>query len=172
MASFRPSEKELDRALADALSTSQPFLQWFLGCTKFASRNAKIVSCRSDHPWGTHPYVLDCGEAEGVETTRQSETDILLIVKAADEETLGIHVENKVGVGRFTADQPEMYAFRARHWIGNPRYGNYTDFDTVLIAPRGFIERNHDQVLCFGAVLAHEDIAQYVPAFAPGPEKG
>jgi hypothetical protein len=164
---LKQSEKALDRALYKALEARGHFLRWFLARTKFKGRSAILVDCRCDHPWGKHPYFkIDPTTGARVETKRESETDILLTLQAQDGEILGVHIENKLGAGKFTSDQPEMYAHRAKHWIGNPRYGGYTDFDTVLVAPLVFIERNKNQLKHFGRFLSHEDIAAHIPEFA------
>jgi hypothetical protein len=163
------SEKELDLAIAAKLENDPAFLQYLLERTSFRDRGAVFRSCRSNHPWGSHPYPQK--DTAGVEAivNRQSETDVLLTVTAQDGEVLGVHIENKIGPGRFTADQPEMYEHRAKHWVGNPRYGAYTDFDTVLIAPAAFIERNAAQSAPFGARFTHEEIAVFVPEFGSAP---
>lgn len=161
-----PTEKELDIALAQALQSSPEFLRWFLGRTKFADRNAVVVNCRADNPWGTHPFpTKDPATGVTAESRRQSETDVLLILKTDTEDILGVHIENKIGSGCFTADQPEMYWHRAKHWVGKAHYGGYTDFDTVLIAPYAFVNQNSDQVRHFGSFISHEDIAAHIPLF-------
>ena len=161
-----PTEKELDLALARALANSRKFLLWFLGCTKFADRKVVVVSCRADNPWGTHPFPAKNAETGvTVGSRRQSETDVLLILRTESGDVLGVHIENKIGSGRFTADQPAMYWHRAKHWIGNPHYGGYSDFDTVLIAPFAFLNQNSDQVEHFGSFISHEEIADHIPLF-------
>jgi hypothetical protein len=167
---MRPSEKELDLALANELASSTEFLRWFLSHTKFASRSAAFVSCRSNSPWGTHPFpIKDPSSGSTVETMRQSETDVLLIVQALDGEILGVHVENKIGTGKFTANQPEMYSHRAKHWIGNAHYGGYKDFDTLLLAPAAFLEQCTDQSKYFGGAISHEELATKIPLFGSRP---
>ena len=162
-----PTEKALDRALAKAIEAPGPFLGWLLGHTKFANRGATLIKCRCDHPWGKHPYTaIDQATGASVQSFRESETDVLVVLRASDGETLGVHIENKLGSGRFTADQPEMYAFRAKHWIGNAKYGGYSDFDTILLAPLEFKLRNSDQLRHFGCFVSHEDVATHVPEFA------
>ena len=160
------SEKELDLLLAAKLENDAEFLQFLLTRTRFAERGAEFRSCRANHPWGAHPFPHK-NFAMGTEppVTRQSETDVLLTVTAKEGEVLAIHIENKIGAGKFTADQPEMYKHRAAHWIGNANYGAYSDFDTVLIAPVEFLERNAEQAVHFGARFSHEEIAELIPEF-------
>jgi hypothetical protein len=89
-----------------------------------------------------------------------------------DGEILAVHIENKRGSGKFTRDQPQMYWHRAHHWVGNPHYGAYADFDTALIAPKAFLERHPEQRRHFGCFLSHEDAAFHIPAFAMGHKEG
>jgi hypothetical protein len=160
------TEKELDRALAAELETNPNFVDWLISHTKFSGCGATFHSCRADHPWGTHPFPsIDPATGENITTRRQSETDVLLVVSDRSGRLLGLHIENKVGAGKFTDLQPEMYAHRATHWIGNPRYGGYADFETILIAPEVFRERNAAQAALFGCFVSHEAVAQHVPLF-------
>ena len=161
-----PSEKELDLALASALESKPGCLSWLLGHTKFADLEAVFHSCRTDHPWGTHPFpVTDPITGQTAVLDRQSETDILLVVKDRRGRLLGVHIENKIGSGRFTTLQPEMYKHRAVHWIGNARYGGYVDFDTVLLAPEAFQRRNLDEAALFGCFISHESVGHFIPLF-------
>jgi hypothetical protein len=160
------TEKELDRTLAFELETNPKFLDWFVSHTKFSDCGATFHSCRADHPWGTHPFpYVDRGPGESITTKRQSETDVLLVVADKSGRLLGVHIENKVGAGKFTDLQPEMYAHRAAYWIGNPRYGGYTDFETVLLAPEAFRQRNTGQASLFGCFISHEAVGQHIPLF-------
>ena len=160
------TEKELDRALAVELETNPKFLEWLISQTKFAGCGAIFQSCRANHPWGTHPFPgVDPVTGKSITTKRQSETDVLLVVVDRDGRLLGLHIENKIGAGKFTDLQPEMYAHRAAHWIGNPRYGSYADFETVLVAPEVFQQRNAEQAALFGCFISHEAVAKYIPLF-------
>jgi hypothetical protein len=82
-----------------------------------------------------------------------------------DGRILGIHIENKVGAGKFTDLQPEMYPFRAAHWVGNAHYGGYVDFETVLLAPDAFRQRNSVQAEHFGCFISHEAVGQHIALF-------
>ena len=160
------TEKELDLALASELEQNPAFLAWFLSHTRFANSRAHFYSCRANHPWGTHPFRhVDSSGTESVET-RQSETDVLLLLKESTGRIVAVHIENKVGAGKFTADQPEMYAQRAAHWVRNERYGGYEEFDIVLVAPEEFVSRNAEQAAIFPVVISHESIGQHIPLFA------
>ena len=124
------------------------------------------MCCRSNHPWGTHPFPAEDLVTGAIQTTqRQSETDVLLIVTDEANRIIGLHIENKVGSGKFTSAQPEMYQHRAEHWIRNARYGNYSEFDTVLLAPVAFRSRHESQAGCFGCFIAHEEVAKFIPLF-------
>jgi hypothetical protein len=61
-----------------------------------------------------------------------------------------------------------MYAVRAKKWQGRPKYQNYEEWETVLIAHSEFIERNHTDSSKFGCVVRHEEIAAFVPQFTYG----
>jgi hypothetical protein len=160
------TEKELDLALAAELEFNSAFLQWFVTQTKFADCGAVFRSCRANHPWGSHPFPsTDAATGERASTLRQSETDVLLIVSDRNGQLLGLHIENKVGAGKFTELQPEMYAHRAAHWIGNPRYGGYADYETVLLAPEVFQRRNKAQAALFGCFVSYEEVGQFIPLF-------
>jgi hypothetical protein len=160
------SEKELDLALASELEHNPAFLSWFLSHTKFAGSEVSFHACRANHPWGTHPFRhTDGSGAESVQS-RQSETDVLLLLKEQNGRIVAVHIENKVGAGKFTNNQPEMYAQRAAHWVGNPRYGGYEEFDIVLVAPQEFVSRNSEQAAIFPVFVSHESIGQHIPLFA------
>ena len=86
-----PSEKELDRALALELETNSEFLSWLISHTKFAGEDVKFHSCRADHPWGSHPFTSsDLAADETTTVTRQSETDVLLVISDENGRKLGI----------------------------------------------------------------------------------
>jgi hypothetical protein len=160
------TEKELDQALAAELESNPAFLEWLLSQTKFSGSGAVFHRCRVDHPWGTHPFPsFDPATGARITVNRQSETDILLIVSHPSGQRYGLHIENKVGAGRFTDLQPQMYAHRAAHWIGNPRYGGYVDFETVLLAPEAFRQCHSAQAAHFGCFISHEAVGYYIPVF-------
>ena len=163
----QPSEKDLDRALEDALRTKSDFAEWFLGRTSFAGRTASYVWSRSDHPWSK--YELEIPNPHGGEPqliSREGETDILAVFMASDGSRFGLHIENKREQGQFTQYQPEGYAARAKKWVGNATYGSYHEWATVLIAPKAFAARFPNETKVFGTFIAYEDIAAFVPAFA------
>lgn len=162
----KPSEKKLDAALDTAFKNQPEFVQWFLERTRFSGRGAKYLWSRSDHPWGTIDYTSINPETGLTETTRKEcETDVLVVLKAEDGEILALHIENKIASGKFTALQPELYRPRAEQWKDNPKYQNYSDFQTILVAPKVFYDRSRTQADLFDCFITHEDIARFIPLF-------
>src|SRR5438067_1060925 len=136
------SEKDLDRALEAAFKHSETFSDWFLRQTKFAELGAAYSWSRSNYPWGkvtlevTNP---ETGEPEVI--SREGETDVLVVFEARNQRRVAVHVENKLANGKFMRYQSELYAARAEAWKGNALYGNYEDWETILLAPRSFHQR-------------------------------
>ena len=159
------SEKALDKAIDEAFKTSPEFVDWFLSKTKFASRNAKYHWSRSNHPWGPVPISIH-DPITGIEevTVMEGETDVLVVFETEDAKRFAVHIENKL-TSKFTKLQPELYAARAKHWLNKPMYRDYSDFETVLIAPRDFYERYKSDAVKFDQFISHEDISAYVPMF-------
>ena len=164
----KASEKELDRALDDALARSPEFADWFLSRTSFAGTRATRVWSRSDHPWGRLPMDVIDPETQATETlVKESETDIIVVYELDDGARVGLHIENKVGLGTFRPNQADFYAQRARAWVGVEKYGNYSQWGTVLVAPEAFRARFPEDSAKFDAFISYEDIAQFVPLFDP-----
>lgn len=83
-----------------------------------------------------------------------------------DEDTgerLALHIENKIARSVWTANQAENYVKRA---TARMQTYNYVDFQTVLMAPKEFLEAWPYQAGQFDIVLEHEHIVQFVPEFA------
>lgn len=162
------SEKELDRALDKALANSTEFADWFLARTSFAGNRGLRVWSRSDHPWGRVPMQLENPETQRIETVvKESETDIIVVYLLESGARVGLHIENKVGLGKFRPNQADFYAQRARAWVDIENYGSYTAWGTVLVAPQEFRDRFHEESSKFDAFISHEDISQFVPLFDP-----
>jgi hypothetical protein len=87
------------------------------------------------------------------------------VFRTASDERIALHIENKREQGQFTPYQSQGYAARARKWVDNEEYGGYQEWDTVLVAPRAIRDRFAKEASVFGAFIAYEDIAEYVPAF-------
>jgi hypothetical protein len=138
------------------LERSTKFFNWILGKTKFADCSARIVLLRADNPWYQ-------SKANG----KQSETDILLVCEdKKSTKRFALHFENKLADGHFMPEQPEQYELRAREWMNMPKFANYSDFETILVAPHAFYKRNDDKVHHFNKFIPHEDIAIFIPEFA------
>ena len=160
------TEKALDKAIEDAFKTSHEFANWFLSKTKFADKAASYLWSRSDNPWGRIPLTIRNPKSDAVEEIiRESETDILVVFQTNDFIRFALHIENKLAGGKFTPLQPELYAERAKLWLQNPKYKEYTDYETVLLAPIHFHEKWIHESKKFGCYISHEDIAKHVPAF-------
>ena len=164
------SEKQLDLALDDAFQHNPVFSTWFVDQTKFAGTGATYLWSRSNHPWSrvTHT-TLDPITGESVTTIKEGETDVLVVFTAVNGLRFALHIENKVSIGKFMPEQPELYAVRARQWLGNPKYESYTDFETVLVTPKAFYHRNEQACRVFDRYIPHEDIAQFIPLFSQEP---
>lgn len=159
-------EKQLDALLEQSFLSDAAFTQWFLGRTKFSGYAEKPVFSRSNHPWGRIVYTAICPDT-GTSTTsiKESETDVLVVFEAPDNKIFALHIENKMGPGKFTPLQPELYPQRAAQWANKSKYGNYTDFETVLVAPLHFFQRNESGARLFDRFISHEDIGDFIPAF-------
>lgn len=165
----RRTEKDLDQALEKALRDDDAsFLRWFVSKTKFKDAEPEYAWSRSDHPWCEVELNVENPETGDPEMLkRQGETDVLVVFRTAGGRRVALHVENKLASGRFTKHQPELYAVRAEKWLGEEKYGCYTDWDTVLLAPLSFLKKHSKEAQKFGAAISHEEVAQYVPAFNP-----
>lgn len=121
---------------------------------------------RSNHPWGrVSRTTQDPITGESVTIIKEGETDVLVVFTTTNGQRFALHIENKVSFGKFMPDQPELYAVRAHQWMGNPKYQSYTDFETVLVAPKMFYQRNESACRLFHRYIPHEDIAQFIPLF-------
>ena len=162
----RKVEYELDLAFAEAVRTSETFAHWLLRQTKFAALVPETFLLHEEqrvrHPanWWRHWW------CRVPELGRDSETDVFLVFEnGVGGERFALHVENKPTTGRFTKVQPESYGPRARYMAGEPKYLNYRQWETVLIAPKAFMDRYADEAAPFDRRIAYEAIAEHVPAF-------
>ena len=161
-----PNEKVLDQLLEAAFKSDAEFIRWFLGKTKLGFNYPNYVWSRSDYPWGKVKLVLPNKETGALEmVTREGETDVLAVFESQAKRRLGLHIENKLGSGNFTLYQPEVCAARADLWARNANYGNYDEWETVLVALKAFYERNIAEARKLTTFIAHEEIAAYIPAF-------
>ena len=163
------TEKVLDKAIEDAFRSSPAFANWFLAQTKFAHESASYCWSRSNHPWGKVPLPVRDPETGDIAIQHfESETDILVVFATGKGQRFALHIENKLANGAFTHQQPDLYGPRAQLWRNNPKYGSYTEYETVLIAPRMFYERWIEGAGKFDRYIAHEDIAAHLPIFGAG----
>jgi hypothetical protein len=166
------SEDELCRVLADKLRDSSEFGAWFLTHTKFEhlARNVKVLfeeqrknRFSAKAPWWRHWFTSKC-LCTGCFGGR--ETDIFVVFEAIETKArFSLHIENKTLNSRFTVGQAEAYAVRAKCWAGQKRFLNYTDFATVLIAPKAFRERNPNTDF-FDSFISYEELAKVLPEYA------
>ncbi|MGU4701486.1 hypothetical protein K6L09_32985 [Burkholderia cepacia] len=159
-------EEQLDRFIEQAFQSNPEFTSWFLSRTKFTNDTGAYLWSRSDNPWGTHPHrTINPTTGEPVVKCVQSETDILVVFSRLNSGPFALHIENKLENGSFKIEQPERYRSRATHWLNNPKYRAYVDFEIILIAPEIFLERHRDDAKKFDRHISHEDIANYLPEF-------
>ncbi len=161
-----PSEKILDRAIEESLKSDAAFCRWFLAKTKLGLNYTNCVWSRSNHPWGKVKLLLPNKDTGAIEmVAREGETDVLVVFENSAKRRLGIHIENKLERGHFTLHQPEVCAARADFWLHNSDYGNYDEWETLLLAPKSFYERNTNEARKFTTFIAHEEIAAHIPSF-------
>ncbi|CAI9009533.1 MULTISPECIES: hypothetical protein [Burkholderia] len=162
----KSKEEQLDSCIEQAFQSNRAFTNWFLAQTKFANDGGVYQWSRSDNPWGTHPHVaIDLASGEPVVKYVQSETDVLVVFSRPNGGPFALHIENKLKNGSFMPEQPERYQSRAAHWLNNPKYGMYVDFETVLIAPQVFFDQHRVDAEAFDRYISHEEIANYLPEF-------
>ena len=147
--------KEQERAFAEKLRISPEFVNWFLSKTKFKDAVATPVLVRSDNPWYQSPT-----------TGRQSETDILAVFEYKDRlERFAVHIENKTSKDSFRPQQAELYHERAKDWLNIQKWGNYQDYEVILIAPQQFYERHKVIASIFHRYVSHEELTRFLPEF-------
>ncbi len=162
------TEAALDAALARELKLGSAFLHWLVSRTRFADEEVdEIVLLRTNNPWGKAKLRVWNGDEQRYESiVREGETDLLLVLKSRRRGRFALHIENKLANGSFTPLQPEVYRARAAAWMGNKSYGDYEEWETILIAPTAFHARNSYGCSKFDRYIPHEDIAAHIPEFA------
>jgi hypothetical protein len=150
------SELTLKRALVKQVEESPEFTSWLLARTKFIGVSVSLKMARCDNPW-----------YQSKKSGRQSETDVLLVFERSDNQIrFALHIEIKTAKDRFQPDQPELYHERASDWLGDSKWGNYEDFEVILVAPRTFYEKNREKSDLFHQYIPSEAIAETIPEFA------
>ena len=144
------------------------FANGFSKKTGFSKTNAKYYWSRSNHPWGRFAQVIQNPETSvEEEIKRGSETDILVVFKKENGERFALHIENKRTTGKFTPYQPESYVVRAEDWKNTEKFKNYSEYETVLIAPLEFYRNNFEASNIFDRFVSHEEISLLLPIFNP-----
>lgn len=165
---MRHSEDALCRIFANRVRDSLEFSNWILGYTKFRGRSVTLLhqeqaSIRpkvKPENWWRHWW------RKIPELSQERETDIFLVFEdGSDKSRFALHIENKQDAA-FWPGQAEDYEPRARWMMGVPRYLNYRDFQTMLIAPKSIQERNPQKVALFHCFISYEDISCFIPEFA------
>jgi len=161
------SEKILDYALEQGFKESALFSNWFLSKTRFSKISASYVWSRSDSPWGRFTFRITNNDTNvEAEITRDSETDVLVVFEDRKDNRVALHIENKLANGKFTKYQPEFYQQRAEAWLENEKFGRYSDYETVLVAPLEFYRNNFPESQHFNKYVSYEEIAILLPEFA------
>ena len=161
------SEKELDSILNAGFKNYETFSNWFISKTRFSNTGTTYKWSRSDHPWGRFSFDVENPETGEVESiTRDSETDVLVVFEDEMKNCVGLHIENKLANGKYTPYQPEFYAKRAEAWLHNEKYGGYTDFETVLVAPIEFYSNNFEASMQFDKFISYEEVGLLLPEFS------
>lgn len=161
------NEKDLDKILDDGFKNSELFTKWFLSKTKFSNLCLSYKWSRSDHPWGRFTFEVEDPETrKKVEVNRDSETDILVVFENNSNKNVALHIENKLANGKYTQYQPEFYSKRAEAWRNKEKYGNYTDFETVLVAPIEFYADNFEASQNFDKFVSYEEVGILLPEFS------
>ncbi len=83
-----------------------------------------------------------------------------------DNNKVALHIENKLTNGKYTQYQPEFYSKRAEAWKNNTKFGDYSDFETVLVAPLAFYKNNFEASQHFDKYVSYEEIAILLPEFS------
>ena len=161
------TEKDLDGILDEGFRNSVEFSNWFVSKTRFSNLAAKYSWSRSDHPWGRFTFEVEnpnTGEHEAI--TRDSETDVLVVYEDPLGNRHALHIENKLANGKYTPYQPEFYALRAAAWIGNEKYGGYSEYETVLVSPIEFYSNNFEASQQFDKFVSYEEVGLLLPEFS------
>lgn len=168
---MKASEDDMCAAFAHELQNSPAFVGWLLDRTRFASfgSSARVLweeqkqnRYSPSAPWWRHWFTSKC-ICTGCFGGR--ETDIFVVFETNNKERFALHIENKLQKSSFTPGQAAAYAARAKCWERQERFLDYSQSQTVLLAPASFLERNADAAL-FDVSISHEDISSHCPAFA------
>jgi hypothetical protein len=159
-------EDMLCRIFAERVLSSADFCDWVLSHTKFGGCKAKLLyeeqiairpKVKAEN-WWRHWW------RKIPDLKRERETDIFLVFQACEGgDRFALHIENKQNA-KFRPGQAEDYEPRARWMMRTPHYLNYSDFETILIAPMALRERDA-RALLFHSFISYEDISRFIPEF-------
>ena len=162
----QPKEEDFDHAFAEVFEAESDFRNWFLAGGRFArfATDAELLveeqkQARSDkvNRWWRWWW---CTMPDG----SQRETDLFFVFEAASKR-FAIHIENKPPTGRLSIEQAADYRPRAAYMANDDRWLNYSDFETVLLAPETFIRNNSGPAEQFDRAITYESVAEFVPLF-------
>ena len=161
------SEDTLCKIFASKLVDSPDFTSWLLGQTKFKTLalQSKLLheeqAIRPAKHWWRHWW------CKVPELDAESETDIFVVFEIVGTKLrFALHIECKLANGKFMKQQAQSYAFRGRHMLGKPKYLNYFDFETILVAPDSFRSMYRSECNLFDRYISFNQIAKFIPEFA------
>lgn len=160
------TEVQLDHAFAEALEQQPPMQEWLLSAGRFSRLTGSSTllvaeqetARRTANHWWKHWW---CRLPDGSE----SETDIFLVFSAANSLRFALHIENKPVHGKLLIPQAADYRRRAAYKANNPKWLNYSDFETILLAPSAFIRRHPEETSLFDRSITYEEAASFAPLF-------
>ncbi|QIG54507.1 hypothetical protein G6N82_10405 [Altererythrobacter sp. BO-6] len=160
------SEAQLDQAFAEAFEDSFAFRAWVLQGGRFAhlaNESALLINEQAAarnsrvNAWWRWWW---CRLPDGSE----SETDLFFVFQS-QAFRFALHIENKPRHGKLTFAQAADYRRRAAFMSNDDRWLNYSDFETILLAPQTFIEENAASAGQFDRAITYEDVAAHAPLF-------
>lgn len=137
----RKSERDIDLLLAEELSVSPAFAEWFVSQTKFAGAAYRIIEVR-----------VSPSDASG-------ETDLEARFIDGPGNAFALLIEDKVGA-RFQDGQLERYHQRAKTAMEQGLYSNY---EVVLCSPLAYFN-DQPKAKEFPCFVSYEDIADQLVA--------
>lgn len=154
----------LDEILANRLVESHEFRSWLLSRTKFAKlwSHARMLvdeqaAARDGKLWWKSWWCrvpqFDC----------DSGTPIFLVFEVENTNLrFALHIHS-LATGEFDHALGETTRARAVQMMRRERFLNYTDYETVLLAPKAII--SDPRTLAFDRRIPFETIAGFVPQF-------